>query len=273
MENLVKLFPEETKYAKALVEARKMHDKLAKQAEASKKIIRTIAKKVAPKALMDISKKIEAKIKSYLVDPSLVETYFSQDTDYRGNVESLFIVNPLFRPEDFLDRRLGGSNLRPTNLAVKELVTGIPGITMSASVGGYYNGWKPATVDGALETFLDAVKGWKNVKGETESQSARSSAAKTIASVISEVTRRLGEADSVSISPDYRHVGGAYRSDLPKGGAYAIGEYKYDSMAEGEIARVRKAVNAALAPYKSQIANVTIQAGDKSWIEIEVTLK
>jgi hypothetical protein len=266
MENLVKLFPEETKYAKALADARKMLEKLAKQVDASKKIIRTFAKKVAPKALTDLSKKIEAKIKSRLVDPSQVETFFTQSADYQGNVESFFVVKAL----------VGGSDLRPAALWVKELVTGTPGITMSAAFdgGGPYGGWEPATVEGALETFLESVKGWKNVKGEAESQSARSGTAKSIASAIDGVTRRLSSygQDAATVSSDFRRVEGAYRSSLPKEGAYSVGEYRYDRMVQEEISRARKSVDAALAPYKSQIANVRLYGGE-SWIYIEVTLK
>lgn len=267
MENLVKLFPEETKYAKALADARKMLDKLAKQVEASKKIILTFAKKVAPKALTDLSKKIEAKIKSRLIDPSQVDTFFTQGADHLGNVESFFVVKAL----------VGGSDLRPAALWVKELVNA-PRLTLSMGIG--YDGripygWGLATVEGALETFLESVKGWKNVKGEAESQSARSGTAKSIASAIDGVTRRLSSygQDAAKVSPDFRRVEGAYRSSLPKEGAYEVGEYEYERMVQNEIARARKAVDAALAPYKSQIANVSLHDGEKSWIYIEVTLK
>lgn len=267
MENLVKLFPEETKYAKALDDARKMHDKLAKQAEASRKIVRTIAKKVSPKALTDFSKKIEAKIKSRLVDSSLVETFFTQSADHSGNVYSFFVVKAL----------VGGSDPRPAALWVKELITA-PRLTLSMGIG--YDGripygWDLATVDGALEMFLEAVKGWKNVKGEAEGQSARSSAAKSIASAIDGVTRRLSSygQDAATVSSDFRRVEGAYRSNLPKEGAYSVGEYQYEGMVQEEISRARKSVDAALAPYKSQIANVRLYDGEKSWIYIEVTLK
>ena len=264
MENLVKLFPEETKYAKALADARKMLDKLTKQVEASKKIIRTFAKKVAPKALTDLSKKIEAKIKSRLIDPSQVETFFTQNTDYQGNVQSFFVVKAL----------VGGTELHPAALWIKELVTGAPGITMSTAFfdgGGPYGDYpirKPATVDGALEMFLEAAKGWKNVKGEAEGQAARAGTAQAIANTLNKTI-----TESAKPSPDSRRVEGDYRGDLPKEGAYSVGEARYDEMVREEISRARKRVDAALVSYKSQIANVGIQPEEKGWVYITVTLK
>lgn len=267
MENLVKLFPEETKYAKALADARKMLEKLTKQLDASKKIIRTVAKKVAPKALTEFSKKLEAKVKSKLIDPSQIETFFTQGADYRGNVEGFFVVKAL----------VAGTELQPVALWIKEQVAGTPGVSMGVAFGQGRQPyeWKTATVEGAVEMFLEAVKGWKNVKGEAESQSARSGAAKSIASAIDGVTRRLSYIgqDAAKISPDFRRVEGAYRSSLPKEGAYSVGEYEYERMVADEIARARKKVDDAIAPYKRQIADVRIYDGEKSWIYIEVTLK
>lgn len=271
MENLVTLFPEEPKYAKALADARKMLEKLTKQLDASKKIIRTVAKKVAPKALTEFSKKLEAKVKSKLIDPSQIETFFTQGDDYRArSIAGFFVVKALVA-----NPQLTGE-LQPVAIWIKELVAGTPGVSMGVGYHGRqpYD-WKPATVEGAVEMFLEAVKGWKNVKGEAESQSARSGTAKSIASAIDGVTGRLSSygQDDAKISPDFRRVEGAYRSSLPKEGAYSVGEYEYERMVADEIARARKAVDAALAPYKSQIAGVRLYDGEKSWIYIEVTLK
>lgn len=263
MENLVKLFSEETKYAKALADAKKMLDKLTKQVDSSKKIIRTIAKKVAPKALTDLSKKIEAKIKSKLLDSSQMETFFTQGADYQGNVESFFVVKAL----------VGGTELRPTALWIKELVTGTPGLSMGVAFDGRgVYGWKPATLDGAVEMFLEGVKGWKNVKGEAEGQAARKGTAESIARAI-KPTLSGWMVEEPKISSDARTIEGAYRSNLPKEGAQEVGEYRYEGMVQDEIARYRKKLDPALAPFKSQIANVSVHDGEKSWIYVTVTLK
>jgi hypothetical protein len=264
MKNLVKLFPEETKYAKALADAQKMLDKLTKQVDSSKKIIRTIAQKVAPKALTDFSKKIKTKIKSKLLDSSQIETYFTQGADYQSPFESFFVVNAL----------VGGTELRPTALWIKELVTGTPGLSMSVAFdGGFpqYYSWKPATLDGAIEMFFENVKGWKNVKGEAEGASARKGTAEAVARAIRRTLS--GMVEDPEISSDARTIEGAYRSNLPREGAYDVGEYEYEEMVQDEIARYRKKLDPALAPFKSQIANVSVHDGEKSWIYVTVTLK
>jgi hypothetical protein len=262
MENLVKLFPEEPKYAKALADAQKMLGKLTKQLEASEKIIHTVAKKLAPKALTEFSKKLVAKIKSRLIDPSQIETFFTQGTAFLNKVEAYFVVKAI--PHH-------------ARLWIKEQVAGTPGIEMGIywEKGRAPFEWKPATVDGAVEMFFENVKSWENVKGEAESQPARSSTAKSIASAIDGVTRRLSSygQEAAKISPDFRTVEGAYRGNLPKEGAYSVGEYEYKRMENEEVAHVRKVVDAALAPYKSQIADVDITPEEKSWMYITVTLK
>lgn len=263
MKNLVKLFPEEPKYAKALADAQKMLEKLRRQLEASEKIIHTVAKKIAPKALTEFSKKLVAKIKSRLIDPSQIETFFDQDKYvYLDKIDAYFVVKA---PE------------HGPYLWIKEQVAGTPGIEMGiyGQKGRAPFEWKPATVDGAVDMFFGNVKGWNNVKGEAESQSARSSTAKSIASAINGVTRRLSSygQEAAQISPDFYTVEGAYRGNLPKGGAYSVGKYEYERMENEEVAHVRKVVDAALAPYKSQIADVDITPEEKSWMYITVTLK
>jgi hypothetical protein len=264
LENLVRLFPEEAKYAKALADARKMHEKLTKQVAASAGIIRTLAKKIAPKALADFAKKVEAKVKSRLIDPSQVEFFFTQTADYRGNAASYFVVKATV-PEQ----------RGPIRVWIRELVTGTPGLSMGLGSEPNYIDWTPATVDGAADLFVDEARGWMNIKGEAEGQAARSGTAQVIARALDGVTSRLLAygRDRTEISPDFRKVIGAYRSSLPREGAYSVGEYKYESMVAEEIAHARKAVDSALAPYKSQIARVDVYAGEKSWIHIQVTLK
>lgn len=273
MENLVKLFPEEKKYAKALLDAKKMHDKLTKQVDASKKIIRTVAKKVAPKDLTVFSKKLQSKLESRLIDPSQVESFFTQGEDWKGNVESFFVVKASVSNPD----PESGTRTRNIALWIKEMVTGEPGLFMGVSFESNrapYD-WKPADVDGAVAKFLEAAEGWKNIKGEAEGQAARSGTAKTIASVLDGITSRLSwhGKDPTNVSPDFRRVDGAYRSNLPKEGAYEVGEYRYEEMVSKEIAQARKAVDAALAPYKDKIVKVDIHDGEKSWIYIQITLK
>lgn len=112
---------------------------------------------------------------------------------------------------------------------------------------------------------------------------ARSGTAKSIAKEIGWAAARLESMgtsdyipdpyrDAAKISPDFRKVEDAYRSTWLKK------DRAYRKMIQNEIARARKKVDDAIAPYKSQIADVRIYDGEKSessyiWIYIEVTLK
>ncbi len=266
--NLVKLFPEETKYAKALADATKMREKLGKQVEASRKILHTLSKKIAPKALIALAKKVESKIESRLIDPSKIKTFFSQGQYAGGEAYSNFVVQvfvPLQNPDS---DQLGA-------LWLQEDAVGSSGVTMNISWDSRipYGNWKPATVDGALDLFLDATEGWKNVKGEAEGQSARKNTAYSIAQAINNATSRLGGGRDAVIKSDFRTVTGEYRSSLPKEGAYSVGEYRYEEMVSEEIARFKKILDPALTPFKSQIKNINFKDSEKSWIHVTVWIK
>lgn len=263
LEGIAKLYPTDKKYAKALADAAKMRDKLKVQVSASVKIIRTLSAKIAPKALQDMLKKVAAAIKDKLVDPSVLDVYINQLSDYKGIPYFAGIVKAPV-----------GDNL--ANLWLREAPTGVPGVTMgmslNASAGPYE--WKPATVNGAVDLFLSATKGWANIKGETEGRAQREGTARAIASALDSVVGRMGwMSDKVTISTDFRTIDAGYRSDLPKEGAYEVGEYEYDRMVDEEIARAKKIVSPALARYQDKIQHVGYSSGEKSWIDITVTLK
>lgn len=106
--------------------------------------------------------------------------------------------------------------------------------------------------------------------------------ASTRADVAQEVAHGLTQAlklmwtshlDPVEVSPNNTEIDGAYRSDLPKEGAMAVGEGAYDEMVQKEIARFRKVLERKLDPYKSQIASTSIEDGEKSWIYVHIELK
>jgi len=75
------------------------------------------------------------------------------------------------------------------------------------------------------------------------------------------------------ISGDSLHVEGSYRSNLPKEGASAVGEYQYEEMVKKELASYHKVLDPALAPYKDKIKSVGVYDGEKSWIYTDITLK
>lgn len=264
--DLVALFPADKKYAKTLADATKMRDILAKQVEASRKVIRTLSEKKAPKGLVDMAKKVKAKLAAKLIDPSKVDFFFNQFTDYRGSVFHAAIFSATFA---------GEHASRNVALWLTEYATGAAGVQMSVGdlrSPGYNPA--PAAVDGAVGQFFNAVQGWDNIKGEAEGRASRESTAKAVARAIDSVTGQMSYSrDEATISPDFRTLEGSYRSDLPKEGAYSVGEYEYEEMVRAEIARANKVLTPALAPYKDKIARVSVYAEEKSWIHIGVTLK
>jgi hypothetical protein len=84
---------------------------------------------------------------------------------------------------------------------------------------------------------------------------------------------RYSDLEGATISHDNREIEASYRSDLPKEGAYSVGESQYDEMVRVEITSAKKTVDAALAPWKEKIERVGYSAGEKSWIYISVHLK
>lgn len=264
---LVSMFPADKKYAKTLADATKMRDTLAKQVEASRKIIRTLSEKKAPKALTDMAKKVKAKLLSKLIDPSKVDFFFNQFTDYRGSVMNAAIFSATFA---------GEHASRNVALWLTEFATGAAGVQMSMGDirSPVYNS-APATEDGAASLFLKALQGWDNLKGEAEGRASRESTAKAVARAIDSVTDRMAysRTEEAKISPDFRTIEGAYRSGLPREGARDVGSYEYERRVDAETARADKVLTPALAPYKDMIARVSIYAEEKSWIYIRVTLK
>jgi hypothetical protein len=135
------------------------------------------------KALLDISKKIEAKIKSRLKDPSMLQTFFSvwKDPNWPGRFGNLFVAQL-----DRTDNLFGSSMHMKTSLVITEVIEtdgSSSGLTMrvlwdghrvhlrkggqrawlAARHGGV--GYGPATVDGAVKLYLDKIR-HLNVEGK-----------------------------------------------------------------------------------------------------------
>jgi len=126
-----------------------------------------------------------------------------------------------------------------------------------------------------VEAFLDQLQGWPGVKGEENKNAIRKIHAEQIATALNLALRRMGGYDlnKAEISRNLREVEGAYRSDLPKEGAYETGEYEYQRMVENEIGAFRKVLDAALKPYMKDIKDIRVDDGEKSWIYASIELK
>ena len=275
MESLVKMFPDESKYAKTLADASKMLEKFKKQRAATVKVIQTLSKKLAPKELTAFSKKLMKKIESMLIDTSTVRGSFDHGEDPRGNAQAAFVVTATIPHRghgmsDYEIAQRGPGATESVSVWLRESMTGEPGVFNGLGDGTRrpYN-WDKATVDGAVDLFLKATEGWKNIKGEAEGQAARKGLAEDVAYAVSRV---VGER--ATTSPDFRKINGEYRAySLPKEGAYDVGEYEYEQMVNKEISGFRKKLDAALSPWKDKIKNIDISDGEKSWIYVEVTIK
>lgn len=265
LEKLVKSFPDNPKFAKTLADARKLEEDLRKQAAAAGKILTTLAKKVAPKALLALSKKVESAIRAMLVDDSSLTTRFRQQSWRAGDIDHFFVIEVQVPHTDE-----DGKPWKITaGLTLRESTVGKPGVFLQ---GHGDPQWEPATVDAALAVFKAQTKGWDNVKGSGNEMANRAIAARGVADALDRALRRFGGV-TAKISGGGLSVEASYRSDLPKGGASEVGEYEYEEMVEVEIARAQKAVTPALEPFKSSIEKVQIEDGEKSWIYVNVILK
>ena len=113
------------------------------------------------------------------------------------------------------------------------------------------------------------------MKGEAEASAARAGTAKKIADALQRALDSMHAwmREGAKVSDDNLTVEGSYRSNLPKEGAYEVGEYEYERMVSEEISGYRRTLAPLLAPFKDQIAKVEVYDGEKSWIYTNILLK
>ena len=115
---------------------------------------------------------------------------------------------------------------------------------------------------------------WPTPEIKPAASLSRAQVAANVQAALESALRRAPSAwDADPVEVDGLRVRGSYRSDLPKEGAYEVGEYRYEEMVRAEIAAWRRFLDPLLAPHMAGIASVRVYAGEKSWIYTEVRLK
>lgn len=270
---ILSLDPADKTAQRTKVEADRMVEKYSRHEDSARKIIRTISKKEMPPALKKEAAVATKIIESRLVNPSDLDVVPWQNTVSilipGGQTLEVAQYQMVFKIKtekiEDLSPRL-----------VEHTGTEKPGVF--GMFGRYDRGHfpynRPMTGKEFAQMVLDYLVGWPGLKGEAEASVARSSTAQAVAGVVSSVSRSLGwMSNETTISADNLVINGAYRSNLPKEGAYEVGEYEYDNMVREETRRCAEALKAKLKPYQDKIKKIDIHDEEKSWIYITVTLK
>lgn len=271
---IISLHPDDKTAARTKLEADRMVKRFSDHADAAHKIIRTLAKKEMPPALKKEAAVAERLLRSRLVnDDSLKVIPWQGEKEIwlpgRGGVGTQVVkviqYQMVFRFSG-LESRFGNTDF----LLTENTGDAQPGVR------SYINTREVVTTG---KTFAEAVceqlEGWTGIKGQFEAIQGRAEVAQQVEAALKRALDRLEEwgQDPTRISPDNKTIEGAYRSGLPKEGAYSVGEYEYGRMLDAEYARCHKVLDPLLAALMGSIKEVRVHSGEKSWIYIEVILK
>jgi len=266
-------YPDDKTAQRALKDADVMMRRFQRHADAAQKIIKKLSKKQMPASLAKLSKSVAAAIKRRLIDTKKLQVLPWQNTKtfymsggYRSRSVEGIEYQVVFRIED--PDLMTHSKKAEIILAESTVLNSGPYIASD-----YQH--TPVDQKTATAKFLEQLDGWPGVKGMSETIEGRARIAKQVASALNSALRRIRAYDwrEAEISRDNKNISGEYRSDLPKEGERAVGEWEYERMVEAEIKNWRKVLDAALKPYSNSIAKVGIHDGEKSWIYTEITLK
>ena len=283
LEKAIKLYPEDKAAQRALKDAGVMVKRFRKLHGDAHKMVSTLSKKTLPPALKKMAAAVGRGIKARMVDPSLLQVIpwqrkdFYYSTERRRSIEGveyqvLFLVRYEVRNEDY-----GYDDEPKTRTTKRELLLAEH---TARNDGPYVRGdTHPEPLikspKQAVDLFLEKVKGWKGIKGEETRNEKRAPIARDVARALQQAlnSMRASDIERPTVSGDNRNIQGGYRSDLPKGGASDVGEYRYDEMVGEEISRFRKKLDPLLKSYRKHIKKVQFGDEEKSWIHAYIELK
>lgn len=271
--SLVALDPANKDHTALQAKAEKALATLTKTYERARKDFHTSITKMLPTELKKVADKVEKELKGKVLDPSVVTRVLDSGRSYDGRNLPRYMVAVVIKATrdttDWKDNRV----TRPWWVGVRLTeVVGTPGVTAAVDIEGSTVGSSSMKVEDAVKAVLNELRAWPGLKGGAELAQTRKTVAYPIKATLDSVCHRLGYSTrEAAIENGYIHAG--YRSDLPKEGESAVGEYRYEEMVNKELARARKAVDSAMAEFKNAIARVTIHAEEKSWVSIDVELK
>ncbi len=261
VEEILKAYPDDKTAIRSKAEAEVMVKRFAKHEADAHKIIETISKKSMPETLKKMAGAAKKIIEAMFINPEHLRVIAWQSRMFKGVIYQMaFSIDSKAEPPL-------PENLRNLQLILEEDTTRQTGPNI-------FGAYQPTTAKEFAERFLDALKGWRGLKGESEAISGRKEAAEQVRRALDSALALGMDQDRATISHDNREVEGSYRSNvLPKEGERAVGEYEYGEMVERVLGDTKKSVERSLTHLKDKIEKIKYGTGEKSWVYVTVVLK
>jgi hypothetical protein len=268
VQELAQLYPQDKTAQRALADAETMVKRYVNHVNDCRNMIMTLSKKQMPASLKKMAKAVEDGIKARLVDPSVLDVTPWQDSfeDFNSSTSQR---GACFQ----VDFRVTITRNDGTNYTVEiSLAESTVRLTGPFIKGDYQ--YKPTTAKAVIEAFLEKLKGYPGLKGESDKNAARAPIAAAVKAAVRKVCARLASygVDDVTVSNDNRFIEGAYQSDLPKYGPEGFDEWLYDDMVKRVFKETDDAIKRELTPYMGSIKKSNISVEEKGWIYIRVEL-
>jgi hypothetical protein len=275
VKSILALYPEDKTAQRAVKDADVMARRFQRHADAAAKIIRRLSQKQMPPALKKLSGAVATAIRRRLVNPKLLQVLPWQTTQdrylsggHRGRNVSGVEYQAVFRiaAPDFP----GNNNVQEMILTESTILDIGPFIS-----SGYSSQVAATDTRTAVAYFLKLLEGWPGVKGEGEAIAGRAATAQEVAQTINSANRGNYDWEKATITADNRRIEGAHRNDdLPKEGAYDMGERAYGELVDRTIGRFKKQLERELgSSLMKKIKDISVSDGEKSWIYTTITLK
>jgi len=265
-QELAKLYPQDKTAQRALADAETMVKRYVKHFNDCRNMIMTLSKKQMPASLKKMAKAVEDEIKARLTDPSVLNVTPWQFDDFNYKTRQ----NGACFQVDFRVSLTRNDGVNYTvEIALAESTVYLTGPFIQ---GDYQR--KPTTAKAVIEAFLEKLRGYPGLKGESDKNAARAPIAVAVKAAVRKVCARLASygVDVVTVSDDNRFIEGAYRSGLPKDGPEGIDEWRYEDMMKRVFKETDDAIKRELAPYMGSIKKSNISVEEKGWIRIRVEL-
>lgn len=245
---------------KLLEDMGKIALRLAVQEKKDRVALDRLLKAARPEELKQTEAALLRAIRRRLIDPSVVQVSYSAD----GPVSAV-TLNVHITATTPVDNRPTPRATLHYNCATKETRFSWTGHTVRACM--------PYTQAAVLAEWEQCWQTDPNRKGVPEKIKQREPIARRYAALLHDVCKDLSGAwgqasiDGAVIEDANLYVKCAYRSDLPKEGAYSVGEYAYGDMVKEEIKRCRDRLRRAFGPEFDKI-QCSITDEEKGWIYI-----
>jgi len=264
LESILKILPEDKNVPVMMKTIDKMLKGFEKDIDTSRKTIRDASKASASEILKKNAIAIEKGIKAKLDDPKKLSVIPWSEKDTNGSLVPMVI----FRVE------LGSS--RKVEAMLREDPTLRPGVLTWSTTFATWNRRVFTNPIEVVTAFVEQLRGWDGLKGEGELNLKRDEIAKSIIAALNDALRDTGTdpyyVELAKYDVKNLSIEGAYRSDLPKEGESAVGEYEYRRMEAEEIKSFMKILNPALRPFEKDIKKLQVYSGEKSRVYAEIQL-